>query len=233
MSVKIYKSKIAYTEEIAESVHKLNIPLNEGETIDFQAGQFINLLVAPGVRSSYSVASPPSYNTGIDLIADSVIGGPGSQFFANAKVGDEVEFIGPLGNFVYKEESKPAYIFATGTGAVPFISMITYALETLHTTRTIKLFLGFRHEKNIFYKYHFERLASSFPNFEFILTLSQPEADWQGYRGRITEHYLKAVEIEKDFAGYVCGSRKMIDDVVLNLTNAGVVKENIYYEQYY
>ncbi|HRP37630.1 MAG TPA: FAD-binding oxidoreductase, partial [Candidatus Dojkabacteria bacterium] len=95
MPVKIFKSKIAYAEEIAESVHKLNIPLNEGETIEFQAGQFVNLLVAPGVRRSYSVASPPSYNTGVDLIADSVIGGPGSQFFANSKVGDEVEFLGP------------------------------------------------------------------------------------------------------------------------------------------
>lgn len=233
MPVKIFKSKIAYVEEVAESVHKLNIPLIDGETIEFQAGQFVNVLVAPGVRRSYSIGSPPSYNTGIDLIADSVIGGPGSQFFANAKVGDNVEFLGPLGNFVYKEEDKPAYFFATGTGAVPFISMITYALETLQTQRHIKLFLGFRHEKNIYYQEHFERLANSFPNFEFILSLSQPETDWQGNRGRITEHYLKAVEIEKNFAGYVCGSRKMIDDVVLNLTNAGIAKDNIYYEQYY
>jgi len=233
MAVKIYKTKIAFTAVVAEAVHKLNIPLNEGETIEFQAGQFVNVLVAPGVRRSYSIASPPSYNTGIDLIADSVIGGPGSQFFLNAKVGDEVEFLGPLGNFVYKEEEKPAYFFATGTGVVPFISMITYALETLNTKRKIKLFLGFRHEHNIFYQDHFENLANRYPNFELVLSLSQAPEGWAGNQGRITEHYLKDVEQNKDFAGYICGSRTMIDEVVLNLTNLEVAKENIYYEQYY
>lgn len=233
MAVKIYKTKIAFTAVIAQQVHKLNIPLQTGETIDFQAGQFVNVLVAPGVRRSYSIASPPSYNTGIDLIADSVIGGPGSQFFLNAKVGDEVEFLGALGNFVYKEEEKPAYFFATGTGVVPFISMITYALETLNTGRTIKLFLGFRHEHNIFYRDHFENLASRYPNFELVLSLSQPSENWTGNHGRITEYYLKEVEQNKDFAGYICGSRTMIDEVVLNLSNLGVAKENIYYEQYY
>lgn len=233
MAVKIYKTKIAFTAVIAEQVHKINIPLNEGELIDFQAGQFVNVLVAPGVRRSYSIASPPSYNTGIDLIADSVIGGPGSLFFLNAKEGDDVEFIGPLGNFVYKEEEKPAYFFSTGTGVVPFISMITYALETLNTQRAIKLFLGFRHEQNIFYQDHFERLADRYPNFELVLSLSQPSENWSGNRGRITEHYMKEVEQNKDFIGYICGSRGMIDEVVLNLTNQGVAKENINYEQYY
>lgn len=233
MAVKILKTKIASAETISEKVHKLRINFNEGETLEFQAGQFVNLLVAPGVRRSYSIASSPADNTGIELIADSVIGGPGSQFFANAKAGDDVEVLGPLGNFVYKEEARPAYFFATGTGVVPFISMITYALETLNTQRQIKLFLGFRHEHNIYYQDYFQNLSQRYPNFQLLLSLSQPVGEWQGLRGRITEHYMREVETNKDFSGYVCGSRKMIDDVVLNLTNSGVPKENIYYEQYY
>jgi len=233
MGVKIYKAKIAHAELIAEDVHKLNVPLNEGEMIDFQAGQFVNLRVSQDARRSYSIASTPSYNTGIDLIADSVIGGPGSQFFSNAKTGDEVEFLGPLGNFFYIEEGKPAYFFATGTGVVPFISMIGHALETIGTKREIKLFLGFRHQRNIFYQDYFEDLTRKFPNFELLLTLSRPEDDWMGNRGRITEHYLNIIQQDPNFSGYLCGSRAMIDEVVLNLTNAGVAKKDIHYEQYY
>lgn len=233
MGIKVYKSKIAFVAEIAQQVHKLNIPLALEETIDFQAGQFINLLVAPGVRRSYSIASPPTYNTGIDLIADSVIGGPGSKFFQNAKAGDEVEFLGPLGKFIYVEKDKPIYFFATGVGVVPFISMITYALETLNTKRKIKLFLGFRHEENIFYHDHFSHLEKNFPNFELIMTLSQPRGDWSGRKGRITTHYLEEVKINKDFDAYICGARTIIDDIVTNLENNGIVRENIYYEEYY
>lgn len=232
MAIKVYKTEIASASVIAHMVHKLSIPLGGEETIDFQAGQFVNILIAPGVRRSYSIASPPSYNTGIDLIADSVIGGPGSQFFLNAKTGDKIEFIGPMGNFIYKEEDKPAYFFSTGTGLVPFISMITHALETLHTKREIKLFSGFRQEHNVFYQDYFENLANKYPNFEYILSLSQPSGEWSGYKGRITEHYIKEVEKNKNFAGYICGSKAMTDEVSLNLANLGVVKENIHYEQY-
>lgn len=233
MAVKIFKTKIASDETIAKDVRLLKITLTPPEVLDFQAGQFINILVAPSIRRSYSIASSPNDNCNIDLIADTVLGGPGSQFFANAKAGNDIEFLGPMGTFVYIESPKPAYIFATGTGLVPFISMITYALETLHTQRQIKLFLGFRYEESIFYKEYFENLQAKYPNFEFVLTLSKPTESWQGRTGRISEHYPQVVEQNKDFDGYICGSRQMIDDVVVRLTTAGVASENIHYEQYY
>lgn len=233
MSVKIFKTKIASDETIAKDVRLLKILLTPPDVMDFQAGQFVNILVAPSVRRSYSIASSPTKNPQIDLIADTVLGGPGSQFFANAKSGDDIEFLGPMGTFVYIDSPKPAYYFATGTGVVPFISMITYALETLNTQRQIKLFLGFRYEESIFYKEYFENLQVKHPNFEFVLTLSKPVDGWQGRRGRISEHYPQVVEQNKDFDGYICGSRQMIDDVVARLTTAGVASENIHYEQYY
>jgi len=233
MPVKVFKTKIASDETIAKDVRLLKIALTPPDVLDFQAGQFINILVAPSIRRSYSIASSPTSNSQIDLIADTVLGGPGSQFFANAKAGNDIEFLGPMGNFVYIDNPKPAYFFATGTGVVPFISMITYALETLNTQRQIKLFLGFRYEESIFYKEYFETLQSKYPNFEFVLTLSKPMDSWQGRRGRISEHYPQVVEQNKDFDGYICGSHQMIDDVVARLTTSGVASENIHYEQYY
>lgn len=233
MAVKILKTKVSSREDIAHQVHKIRINFAEGESLDFQPGQFVNILVAPATRRSYSIASSPADTNGIDLIADSIIGGPGSIFFANAREGDDVEVLGPLGHFVYKEEQNPAYFFATGTGVVPFISMISYALETLQTKRQIRMFLGFRHEQDIFYREFFENLSEKYPNFELVMSLSQPADDWQGLRGRITEHYLEYAKQTQDFSGYICGSRTMIDEVVLNLTNLGVAKENIHYEQYY
>ncbi len=233
MAVKILRTKVSSHEDIANKVHKIRIIFSEGEGLEFQAGQFVNILVAPATRRSYSIASSPADLAGIDLIGDSVIGGPGSIFFANAKQGDDIEILGPLGNFVYKESQNPACFFATGTGVVPFISMISYALETVQTKRQIILFLGFRHEEDIFYREFFENLASQYTNFKFVMTLSKPSNDWSGLQGRITDHYIEYAKENQNFEGYVCGSRTMISEVVENLTNLGVPKENIYYEQYY
>lgn len=231
MPVQVYKTKISAKEQIAENTFLLKIPL-EKEML-FEAGQFVNVLVAPNIRRSYSIASAPVSTTSIDLIGDRVIGGPGSQFFGDSVVGQEVEFLGPLGKFVYKEQEKPVYFFATGTGLVPFISMVSHALEALHTQRDVKLFIGFRHQATVFYKEYFEALASRYPNFELVLTLSQPDESWQGKRGRITEYYPQVVEQNKDIDAYICGSQKMIDDVAQTLATLGVPQESIYYEKYY
>lgn len=231
MPVQVYKTKINAKKQIAENTFLLKIPLDK--EMQFEAGQFINILVAPNIRRSYSIASPPSFTKSIDLIGDTVMGGPGSQFFGNSVVGQEVEFLGPLGKFVYKEQEKPVYFFATGTGLVPFISMVSQALETIHSQRQIKLFIGFRHQESIFYKEYFENLASKYPNFELILTLSQPDESWQGNKGRITEYYPNVVEQNKDIDAYICGSQKMIDDVAKTLADIGVSQDSIYYEKYY
>ena len=233
MPVKIYKSKISLKEEIAKDTFLIRINLPDGDLIDFQPGQFVNILVAPNIRRSYSLANSPSSNTYVEILGDSVIGGPGSLFFKNSQVGDDVEFLGALGQFTYKEDPKPVYFFSTGTGVVPFISMITYALETLKTQRKIKLFLGFRHEESVFYKEYFENLASKYPNFEFILTLSQPNESWQGKKGRITTHYEQVVSSDPNIDAYICGSMKVIDDVYARLLSLGVSKERIFYEKYY
>lgn len=231
MAVKIIKAKLTEKVTIAKDTFLLRIPFQE--TMEFQAGQFVNILVAPNIRRSYSIATPPSIMNSVDLIGDSVVGGPGSKFFESIQVGDEIEMLGPLGQFVYKEAQKPVYFFATGTGVVPFISMITHALETLGTKRQIKLFVGFRVRETVFYNEYFEKLQANYPNFEYVVTVSQPDESWTGRKGRITNYYEYVVKQNPDIEAYICGSTKMIEDVALRLGNLGVNPNEIYYEKYY
>jgi len=231
MAVKNYKAKIIAKDTIAHGTYRLKIEAQPKETFDFNAGQFATILVAPQTRRSYSIASVPGEEY-IDLIADTAAGGPGSQFFDNAQAGQQVEFLFPLGNFVYKEAERPAYFFATGTGIVPFMSMIEEALEKRHTKRKLTLYAGFRYQESVFAKDLFEDLASKNDNFDFKLALSKADEKWDGLKGRITKYYEEEIQ-ETNLDAYICGSHEMIEDVTQRLITKGIQKENINFEQFY
>lgn len=232
MAVQNLTLKVSDKQEIAHDTYLVRIANVNDEPLDFQPGQFATILVAPNTRRSYSIASVPG-ETYIDLIADTVAGGPGSQFFEKIQVEDEVQFLFPLGNFTYLSNSKPAYFFATGTGLVPFLSMIKFALEQEQSNREIHLFVGFRHEEGVFYESVLEELASKYDNFKYTLTVSQPSDNWQGNKGRITEYYQDMIEENADIDCYICGSRNMIEDVQAKLLAKNIAKEQIHFEQFY
>jgi len=231
MAIKFKTAVITKKKTIAQDTYWIKLEPQDAEVIEFDPGQFVTLIVAPNIRRSYSIASLPG-NKDFGLIGDTVAGGPGSKFFLNSKVGDKVEYIGPIGRFTYKESSNPAYFLATGTGLVPFMSMIKHALTKNKSKGVMKLFVGFRHQEQVFSKEYFEKLDKEFSNFEFILTLTKPDKDWKGLTGRITKYYEKELE-NADIDAYICGSKKMVEDVEKRLIKAGVKKESILYEPYY
>ena len=139
MAVQTLKGKIFSKSMIAQDTYALRFNCETMPIFDFLAGQFVTITVnPPTVRRSYSIASAPGKDF-IELIADTKRGGPGSQFFENSKVGDEFEFMFPLGVFFYKESPKPVYFFGTGTGIVPFMSMAEDALTNQKTTRNVTM----------------------------------------------------------------------------------------------
>jgi NAD(P)H-flavin reductase len=114
------------------------------------------------------------------------------------------------------------------------MSMLSYALETLKTTRTLVLYQGFRYEKDIFAHEFFTSLATKYPNFSYKLTLSKAGDDWMGLRGRITEYYLADLkDADKDVCAYICGSKNVIADVQTKLNQIGIPAGQIYFEQFY
>ena len=107
------------------------------------------------------------------------------------------------------------------------------------------LYWGLRHEEDIFWQKEFEDLATKYPNFRFVLTLSQPpdawpasnalrsNAGWQGKRGRVGDHVFAD---EQNLVGcdfYVCGSKEMVVDMTQQLLAKNVPKEQIKSERFY
>lgn len=229
--VKNYNATVLENVLVAKDTYRMRIELENAPEFDFLPGQFVNILVAPMARRSYSIASSPHVKEYIETFANAVAGGPGSMFFKNSRAGDKISLLGPLGQFVYKEDTKPVYFFATGTGVTPFMSMIRYALEINKSGRQIVLVSGFRFAEDAFGQDTFTQLEKTYANFKYIQTLSRPADDWQGSKGRVTE-YVKLIE-DRNSDAYLCGSQAMINDIQAMLLAHGLPVEQIYYEQFY
>jgi ferredoxin-NADP reductase len=230
MEFKNYKGVVQQKEEVALKAYSIKIVNSEGGVFDFLPGQFATLALAANLKRSYSVASIPGKEY-IELIADTWRGGPGSQFFEKVQIGDSVEFLFPLGHFVFKESDRPAYFFATGTGVVPFMSMIEHELTIKNLTKPITLYSGFRHEEDVFGKGLLEMLDVKYENFIYKLNLTQPKGEFAGSVGRITQYIDTLPDTNID--AYICGSNQMVLDVKEKLVQKGVPAEQIYHEMFY
>jgi len=221
---------IAVKTKVAEDTYKIDITLDNAETLDYQAGQFVSIKIADKINRSYSIGCKPG-DRYLSLIADATHGGPGSKFFAECKEGDKINIMGPLGRSVYHDGDNPVFFFSTGTGVVPHMAMIRYALETLHSSRQITLISGFRYESSIILDEYFTDLANTYPNFKYIATLTKPEDSWTRGKGRVYEHF-NLIDTPVKASAYICGSRVMVTDVEEKLLELGLVKENIHFEKY-
>jgi CDP-4-dehydro-6-deoxyglucose reductase len=233
---KKFLSRLASIEKISSKVYLERFELVSPSEITFLSGQTVMLSIAPGVNRAMSIASPPSENTSITLVHDVSPMGSYSKWAVSAKAGDQMQFMGPLGNFVaYKpacrrgRESPRRKIFvATGTGIAPFRSMI---LDM--PSETMTLYWGLRHEEDIFWQKELEEFSNSHPNFQFVLTLSQPLENWEGKRGHVGDHLFAD---EKNLPGidfYLCGNKDMITDMREKLKAAGVPDAQVKFELFY
>lgn len=231
-----FLSRLASIEKISSKVYLERFELVEPKEITFLAGQTVMLVVAPDVNRAMSIASPPSENHSILLCHDVGPMGPYSKWALSAKVGDPMEFMGPLGNFIaYKpacrrgrESPRRKVFIATGTGIAPFRSMI---LDM--PSEPMTLYWGLRHEEDIFWQKELEEFSSSHPNFRFVLTLSHPTASRIGKQGHVCGHVFADEKNLPDADVYLCGNKEMVDEMRKRLNAAGVPASQVKFELFY
>lgn len=236
MAVHKFKGEVLRNEFITPSVFEVDFKI-DSDTFHFEAGQFIMVKFNDPenpeklMSRAYSILSPPE-NKIVTLCVKLVDGGKGTNYLKNLKINDLVDLTGPYGKFVYKT-TKPRmpFFISTGTGIAPYVSMIeSEKFLSDHPSRGVCLF-GVRTSDELLYEYNF----SKDQKFEYIATVSQPDPNWKGFKGRVT-HYLKELPHNYDwtiFDYYICGGNDMIKEVKEILTLKGVPKEQIFQEIYF
>lgn len=204
------------------------------DRIEYKAGQYVSIKInEAGERRSYSIASVPDDNHGFHLIVEVVGEGKGSNFLKNLEIGQEIEALAPMGQFVIKETSKKMLFVATGSGIVPIWSMINDLLINKKETRQMRLHWGMRNEEDLFFVDDLNQLSQEHPNFVFDIVLSKPSEEWDLCNGHVQDCLRRDFSSGlNDWEAYVCGRPEIVIEIVNTLSELKMNPENIYHEKF-
>ena len=235
-----FRGTVERIRDLTHDVKELRIRLIEPETIDFVAGQYVQLDTPPydGVRESvfraYSISSPPGDKNHVELIIRLVPGGICTTWvFTVLKEGDEVSFTGPFGEFGLSEGDREMLWIAGGSGMAPFWSIVRHMRDS-NIRRPCTYFFGAVQKRDMFLLAELRGLERELDWFHFVPALSAPAAadDWDGQTGLITEVLDRRVEAGTDAEAYLCGSGGMIDAAIKALKAKGIGDERIFYDKF-
>lgn len=231
-----YTGTVSRLVDLTPTVKGVFIEL-DGQGIDFQAGQYINLHV-PGVEQprAFSLANPPSEKRMIQLDIRHVPGGQATGYIHRVmKAGERVKLSGPYGRFFVRRSAPEKLLFlAGGTGLSSPKSMILDLLGK-GESRGITLVYGARNRAELYDHEMFVALAARHPNFTYVPALSAPaEGDlWEGETGFV--HEVATRHFQGDFRqhkAYMCGPPVMIDACITALMRGRLFERDMYMEKF-
>lgn len=227
---KTYLVKVLEKRKLAGN--SWTIVFERPEGFEYEAGQYVSIKVSEdGQRRSYSLASWPTQET-LELMADVTPMGLGSTYLLNLNVGDVFEILGPMGMFVAKDGIQKLMV-ATGSGIVPFRSMIHDLLETKGDKGLIRLDWGMRFETDLFWVEEFKELEKKFTNFKFDVVLSKPTETWNYCSGHVNDCLIKHQGDWRGWEAYLCGNQRMIAEVSALLQLKKIPRDKVYFEKFY
>jgi Na+-transporting NADH:ubiquinone oxidoreductase subunit F len=199
-----------------------------------------------GVFRAYSMANHPAEGNIVMLnirIATPPRGmdvPPGlcSSYVFNLKAGDTITLSGPYGEFEINHTDREMIYVGGGAGMAPLRSQLLHLFYTLKSGRKISYWYGARSKREIFYEEEFRQLEAEFPNFRFVIALSdpQPEDNWDGPVGFIhnivIDEYLSKHDAPEDCEFYFCGPPLMLQAVQKMCDDFGVPEENVRFDDF-
>lgn len=238
--IREYQTRIKSIEQLTHDIKGLRLDLPAGEEIKFKAGQYVQLHTRPydkvreSVFRAYSIASVPSERQAVELIVRQVPQGICTTYVhTQLDEGDSVTISGPYGDFYLRGECRELVMIAGGSGLAPIRSIILDVLEK-GLDLEMSFFFGAVTKRDLYYLDYFARLEEENKNFRFIPALSAPEPqdEWQGETGLITEVVDRHVADAEDKEAYLCGSPGMINACLDVLGKKGFKENKIFYDKF-
>ena len=209
--------KIIDKKQLTETTFSLIFPKSK---FKYKAGQHISITQKGEYNGrEYSIYSGAD-SENLQVLIKEVKNGYFTPLIANYKIGQELEIIGPYGNFGIDEnkiKTHKFYFIASGTGIAPFHSMV----ET-YPELNYQLIHGVR--------YLSEQYEHEFYGDNYLSCVSRERGGF--FFGRITS-YLKTALFEDNALFYFCGNSDMIVDSVKILYDNGITRDRIFAEVYF
>ena len=219
--VKTVPAKISLLKFLSEDVVKLTLRMPPNKSLEFLAGQYVDLSVKD-IKRSYSISSTPS-DSKIEFLIKNYTGGQFSKYLFNeAKVDDLLRIEGPKGTYILPKDIPQNLVFiSTGTGIAPNLSLIKSALnEGIVQSSQITLIHGQRTAKE-----HIYSLEGTLNEIEIIKCTSRESVE--GYVQGYVQDALKGLDLNiQNSLVFACGNPQMIKELKAQTITMGLDERN-------
>ncbi|RKX95072.1 MAG: hydrogenase [Spirochaetes bacterium] len=197
------------------------------KSFNYKQGQFVEISIPGAGEAPFSITSTPSRPGNLEFTIRK-IGRVTTKIF-ELKEGDLLHIRGPYGNsFPFEEvEGKNLYFIAGGIGLAPLRSVINQAFDHRPRFGEIKILYGAKSPAEFCYREEIP-IWKKLPDTEVLLTVDNPDGEWQGNVGVVTTLMDKTKLSPLNSVVYVCGPPVMLKFVMLKLIEMGFKDGDIY-----
>lgn len=223
--------RVAAQRRLTHDITALDVQLDQG--LPYRAGQYaeVSLATLPSVVRNYSFATPARPDSRVTFFVRHM---PHGSFSSHVDVKDLVGqpalVDGPHGDFWLRPAEAPLLLVAGGSGLAPILALLQDAADA-GVARPATLVFGARTQRDLFALEEIAAIARRWRGeFRFVPVLSDAGDDWQGERGRVTDHLAR--HVERGVHAYLCGSPAMVDDAATQLRSLGVTPDSIHSDRF-
>ena len=206
------------------------LELPAGQSIDFKAGQYLNLVLADK-KLPFSIASSPHQKGWIELHVRPT---PGSEDSARVETlldsASEIEIEAPLGDcFITEPPDGPLVLVAASTGITQMKSIIEF-LEPQGFEKPVHLYWGVLSDKDLYLLELCESWQQKHRRFHFVAVVSEPGTSpgWRGRMGLVGDAVLEDLESFDHVTAYLSGGPAMVYATLDAFVERGLPAENIF-----
>jgi propane monooxygenase reductase subunit len=230
-------AEVVSNDPVTHDMRHLVLKLIEPTEIPFFPGQYVDITI-PGTDAvrSFSMANISSKQSGqLEFVIKIYPDGLFSEYLdKSVQAGDRLELTGPYGVFTLRDGRDCDLVFVGGgAGMAPILSVLR-ALAERGSTRKAVYYYGARRRRDLCFESELRALEQVMPNFRYVPALSEPEPDdnWDGEVGLITDVVKKYESDLSESDSYVCGPPPMVEAAMQVLTGLGATDKRIYYDKF-
>ena len=234
VEIKTLPCRIARLNLLAPDVLQVFLRLPSVERIQFQPGQYIDVLLNDGKRRSFSIASPPHDADLIELHVRRVPGGGFTEkLFTGLKEGTLLRIEGPVGQFVYRDGDRPLILIAGGTGFAPLKSILRHVIER-DIQRDIHLYWGTRNAVDVYEESLVLEWTRRQPNLHFNVVLSEATKTSLAHHrlGFVHDAVLADHASLAPYEVYAAGPPALIEAIRASFPSRGLPEDRLYFDSF-
>lgn len=197
------RGKILKTRDLTGMEKMYEIALPQGEALDHEPGQFVQVSMFGVGEAPISVCSSPTRRESFDLTIRKA--GKLTSALHTLEAGDEMGIRGPYGKGfpIVHMEGMDILIVAGGIGIVPLRSLIHFIIDNRRDFGKVDILLGCKTPRDMLFGDELEEWRKRL-DVDFSCTVDRADEDWKGNIGLITS-LIPGVDIDpqRTFAAVV------------------------------